>query len=75
MPCNTTANGSKKKLKHAGRARTRDREAEGSGTRGVSRKTDRCQGNEGNLHFVKLSLESWWLCLGRVKGEDSEERS
>jgi len=23
-----------------------------------SRKTDRCQGNEGNLHFVKLSLGS-----------------
>lgn len=23
-----------------------------------SRRTDRCQGNEGNLHFVKLSLES-----------------
>lgn len=49
-----------------------------SGTRGVSRKTDRCQGNEGNLHFVKLSLESWRAAPGkagrrptRVKGEDS----
>lgn len=28
------------------------------GEEGRSRKTDRCQGNEGNLHFVKLSLGS-----------------
>lgn len=41
--------------------------------RAVSRKTDRCQGNEGNLHFVKLSAESWRRA--RVKGEDAEGRS
>lgn len=36
-----------------------------------SRKTDRCQGNEGNLHFVKLSLGSSRTRPGarRMKGE------
>lgn len=39
---------------------------------GGRRKTDRCQGNEGNLHFVKLSLGSSRAHLEdarRVKGE------
>jgi len=41
-----------------GRKRLKRGEEEREGGEGGSRRTDRCQGNEGNLHFVKLSLGS-----------------
>lgn len=40
------------------RRRGKRRRRKGDGEEGGGRRTDRCQGNEGNLHFVKLSLGS-----------------